>query len=512
MIWHYFPIGMRFPVADFSEQTRRACWEIALSAAFASDARGTGLYEACETYDPGTQGPVYTCIICYYGIKQARAAGKTMHSLDALMTRLRLHDPLVQANYLESFGPYPILAEIDAEGTIRPNENGEAFLPTGPIEPMKQSDGWILLLAPDSMKGVCDAEHLTRILGTAAADCGLRVRRMPVADGGEGTVRALVDGTKGRFESVVAEDLNGDRANMTVGVMPGSIAVIEVADAVGFSRRNNHTPPIERRSSRGVGLLIRKALDLGYRELWIGLGGSLTVDLGLGALSALGVRFYDAQDQTIEPCPETFSDIVRIDKSEIDPRIAKTRITLLYDVTAPLLGQNGALRVFGPQKGATEEQIRQWEIQFARLAAMLGGDPNALGSGAAGGLGFGLASVGGTLQCGADRILDRIGISYAMREADFVITGEGSFDAQSVLFRKAPVAVLERLSAADRPGCLFVGKTGFPAEQILQEHPYLKNVVICPVGNEPYEETVKRTFMSSVFPMIGKTVANEPVL
>ena len=512
MIWRYFPIGMRFPVSDFSDQTRRTCWEVALSAVFASDARGTGLYEACEAYDPGTQGPVYTCIVCYYGIKQARAAGKTMHALDALMTRLCLHDPLVQANYLESFGPYPILAEIDANNVIRPNENGCAFLPAGPIEPMKPSDGWTLLLAPDSMKGVCDAERLTRILGTAAADHGLRVRRMPVADGGEGTVRALVDGTNGRFESVVCEDLNGDRASMTIGVIPGSVAVLEVADAVGFLRKNDGTPPIERRSSRGVGMLIKKTLDLGYRNLWIGLGGSLTVDLGLGALSTLGIRFYDENDLPVEPCPETFARITRIDRSDMDPRIGKSHITLLHDVTAPLLGPNGALRVFGPQKGATDAQIAQWEAQFERLAPMLGGDENAAGSGAAGGLGFALASVGGALQSGADLILDRIGLSYAMREADFVITGEGNFDAQSVRFRKAPAAVLERLSASDRPGCLFVGKNSLSTEEVLQEHPNLKDVVVCPIGDEPYAETLTRTFTRSVLPMIGKAVANDSVL
>lgn len=508
MIWHYFPIGMRFPVADFSEQTKRACWKIALSAIFASDARETGLYEACETFDPGTQGPVYTCIVCYYGVKQSRPAGKTMQSLDALTARLCLHNPLVQANYLEGFGPYPVLAEIDAEGKIHPNENGAAFIPTEPVEPMKPCGGWTLLLAPDSMKGVCDAERLTRIIGTAAADRGFRVCRMPIADGGEGTVRALVAGTKGRYEQVACEDLNGERANMTVGVLPGRIAVIEVADAVGFSRKNEQTPEIGSRSSRGVGLLIRKALDLGYRELWIGLGGSLTVDLGLGALNALGMRFYDAEDAEVEPNPESFEKIVRIDREGLDPRLAQMKITLLYDVAAPLLGADGALQVFGRQKGATDEQIETWEKEFQRLSPLLGGDPNAAGSGAAGGLGFALASIGGTLVCGADRILDKIGLSFALREADFVITGEGSFDAQSVRFKKAPVAVLERLSAAGRPGCLFVGRIGIPAEEILHEYPTLKNAITCPIGEEPYEETVGRSFTESVLPLIGKDVAN----
>ena len=470
MIWHYFPIGMRFPVADFSERTKRACWKIALAAVMASDARNTGLYEACESFDPVSQSPVYTCIVCYVGVKQSREAGEKLHVLDALLTRLCLSNPLVQANYLESFGPYPILAQIGEDGVVRPNESGAAFIPTETISPLTVSTGWKILIAPDSMKGVCDAERLTRILGTAAVDHGFKVRRMPVADGGEGTTRSLIAGTGGRAESVVCEDLNGDRVNMTVGVIPGSIAVIDVADAVGFARKKAETPPIERRSSVGVGMLIRKVLDLGYRKIWVGLGGSLTVDLGLGALSVLGIRFLNTEGEAVTPCPEPLAEITEIDREQLDPRIKQTELTLLYDVTAPLLGTDGALRVFGPQKGASQEQIETWDREFARIAGLLGGDPNSLGSGAAGGLGFALASIGGKLESGAERILDRIGMLTALHEADFVITGEGSFDEQSIRFKKAPVAVLDWLSNADRPGCLFVGKLGIDADAFLRAH------------------------------------------
>lgn len=508
MIWHYFPIGMRFPVSDFSEETKRACWKTAFSAVFASDATQTGLYEACESYDPITQSPVYICIVCYVGIKQSRAAGETLHVLDALMTRLCLYKPLVQANDLESFGPYPILGEIDANGTIRPNEAGAPFILTETPVPMQVSKGFRILIAPDSMKDVCDAERLSRVIGTAAADCGLRVQRMPVADGGEGTVRALVAGTNGRYDTVTCEDLNGDRVKMTVGVIPGPVAVIEAADAVGFSRRAAHTPPIERRSSFGVGMLIRKTLDLGYRRIWIGLGGSLTVDLGLGALHALGVRFTDADGEEISPCPETLSAIGKIDRTGLDPRIAQTELTILYDVTAPLLGQDGALSVFGPQKGAEPAQIDAWEHEFARLASVIGGDPHAPGSGAAGGLGFALASIGGRLAKGSDAVLDRIGIGPAIREADFVITGEGSFDKQSIHYEKAPAAVLERLSDADRPGCLFVGRQGIDSSTLLREYPKLKGVAVCPIGDEPFDETIRAAFAKSVLPMIRKDVAN----
>ncbi len=512
MIWHYFPIGMRFPVTDFSDETKRACWHVALSAICASDPNCTGLYEACEVFDPTVQSPVYTCIVCYYGIKQARAAGKIMQSLDSLMTRLCLCNPLVQANYLESFGPYPILAEIDSQAQYKPDETRAAFLPTELPEAMQTVKGPKLLLAPDSMKGVCDAEKLTRILGEAATDHGFRVRRIPIADGGEGTVRALAAGTGGRLETVQCIDLNGMRVSMNIGVLPGRIAVIEAADAVGFIRKTEQTPPIGQRSSFGVGALVKATLDLGYRKIWVGLGGSLTVDLGLGALAALGMRFYDRDGAAVEVCPDTFSQIERIDRDSLDPRLVQTELTLLYDVTAPLLGAEGALAVFGPQKGATPEQIACWEAEFIRLSALFGGDPDLPGTGAAGGLGFALASIGANLVSGADRISESVRLSAAIRDADFVLTGEGSFDDQSVRFRKAPVAVLERLSENDRPGCLLVGKLGADRDDLLRVRPELKGVVLCPVSDELYEITLRRAFENDVLPMIGKSksTASDP--
>lgn len=334
MIWHYFPIGMRFPVRDFSDETRRACWELALSAVFASDARGTGLYEACESFDPGAESPVYTCIVCYVGIKQSRAAGKTLHALDRLTARLCLHRPLVQANYLEGFGPYPILGEVDAEGRIIPSETGAAFLPTGPIEPMRASTGPKLLLAPGPADG-CNAEARSRVLGTAAADRGFRVKRLSLADGGEGTVRALVIGTEGRYETVVCEDAEGVRTNHIVGVIPGPIAVLE---AFGMS-------------ADGCAALIRKTLDLGYRRLWIAVGETKIADLGLSELFAL------------------------------EPRLAQSEVTLLYR-GQPCGELPGVTAVFGADR--IEERIglsaalRCADAVVAEpdLESLLKGDPN----------------------------------------------------------------------------------------------------------------------------------------
>lgn len=259
MIWHYFPIGMRFPVDGFSEDTKRACWRIALSAAFASDAKGTGLYEACEPFDPVSNGPVYTCIVCYAGIRQARAAGKTMHGLDRLTARLCLYDSLVQANYLESFGPYPVLAAIDDAGAIVPEEAG-AFLPTEKVEPMRQNAGETLLVALASETG--DAERMTRALGTLAADEGFRVRRLPLACGGRGTQNALLCARGGRIDSVSIETADGTKEKRTVGVIPGPIAVIEADE-------------------RTAAQLVSKTLDLGMRRILLASDDAVELDPAL---------------------------------------------------------------------------------------------------------------------------------------------------------------------------------------------------------------------------------------
>lgn len=508
MIWHYFPIGMRFPVADFSEETKRACWKVALGAAFASDATQTGLYEACESYDPIAQSPVYICIVCYVGVKQSRAAGDKLHALDTLLTRLCLHRPFIQANDLENFGPYPILAEIDSQGTILPSETGASFIPTEKPIPMEPSEGHRILIATGSMRSDCNAESLSRALGIPAADHGFRVRRMTAADGGEGTVRTLVTETGGRYETVSCEDINGNRVGMLVGAIPGSAAVIEAADAAGAARVTDQTPSIERRSSFGVGMLIQKTLDLGFRKIWIGLGDSQTFDLGLGALSALGVRFTDAEGEAVVPCPETLEKIVGVDRSELDPRIAQTEMTLLYDDDTPLLGREGALKAYGVQTGATEAQADAWAREMIRLAAVLGGDVQTSGGACGGGLGFALASIGGRLQPGAETVLDRIDIGFALKEADFVIIGEGCFDKRSLRSEKAAAAITERLADADRPGCLFTGELGLDPDTLMRNHPNLKNVVKCPTGEAPFDDAVRCAFERSVLPLIGKDIAN----
>ena len=181
MIWRYFPIGLRFPVKDFSDETKRTCWQTALSALCASGACGATLYDAQETYDCGTGGPVYTCIACMEDIKRSRAVGKYLYSLDALMAGLCMHRPFVQANYLESFGPYPLLGKAAEEGASEITDAGRTFLPEY-VAPMQASDGLRLLIAADSINADIPARRRELRRDTDHAVLAQNRHRRRVAD------------------------------------------------------------------------------------------------------------------------------------------------------------------------------------------------------------------------------------------------------------------------------------------------------------------------------------------
>ena len=257
MIWQYFPVGLRFPVRDFSDETKRACWETALSALIAADATGVTLYDAQQTYDVGSGSPVYLCIACYYGIKQARACSKKLFDMDDLLIRLCRSAPFFQANALESFGPYPILGKIEQDGAVSFTEAGETVLKGVVPKPHNRQSGMHILLVSDADEAEDSAERCTRTLGIAAAKAGLSVSRTFIADGGFGTLRALVAAKNGRYESVTVTDAAGERRDAVIGVLPGSVAVLEAAG----------------RDMKTVAELIKKTLDLGYRKIDLAAAG-----------------------------------------------------------------------------------------------------------------------------------------------------------------------------------------------------------------------------------------------
>jgi len=274
-----------------------------------------------------------------------------------------------------------------------------------------------------------------------------RVVKIPIADGGEGTVEALVNAANGRFVHERVMGPLGDPVTACFGILDdGHTAVIEIASASGLSLVPARSLNPMAATTYGTGQLIRAALDRGCRKLIIGLGGSATNDGGAGMAQALGVKFYDASGCEIGLGAERLGEIARIDVSGLDPRVAECEVLIAGDVTNPLCGPDGASAVYGPQKGATAEMVRLLDrnlLHYGRLIeAQLGVRVvDAEGAGAGGGLGAGLiAFLSADMRRGIDLILEMVQFEKRVREADLVLTGEGRTDSQTA-FGKAPLGV-----------------------------------------------------------------------
>ena len=306
-----------------------------------------------------------------------------------------------------------------------------------------------IIIAPDSFK-----ESLTAPDVANAIQEGLQRRlpdaqyiKMPIADGGEGTLDTLVNGYGGQIVTRDVMGPQGKPVSASFGVLNNEeTAVIEMATASGLEL----TTPDERNpltsTTYGTGELIRAALDKGVNKIIIGLGGSATNDGGAGMMSALGARFLDRQGKTLPVGGAALAEIDSIDLSGLDHRIAQTEFIVACDVANPLTGDNGASAVFGPQKGASPEQVTlldQALVCYSRVIESTTGIAvdRLPGAGAAGGMGAALvAFMNATLKPGIKLVLDLVKFDSVVQDADLVITGEGRMDAQSIQ-GKAPVGV-----------------------------------------------------------------------
>ncbi len=308
-----------------------------------------------------------------------------------------------------------------------------------------------IVLAPDSFKGCLPAAEVCRAMhqGIAGADSAIEVVEVPLADGGEGTVDALVHATGGRFVTATVEGPLGDPVEAQFGILgDGRTAVIEMAAASGLPLVPEERRDSTRTTTYGTGQLIRAALDAGCQRLIIGIGGSATTDGGAGMAQALGVRMLDGQSQPIPRVSGgSLKTIASIDVSNRDPRLHQCAVQIACDVDNPLLGPNGAARVYAPQKGATPEQVEQLEAGLAHYADLLARDlgksvGDVPGAGAAGGLGAGLLAFGNaTLESGVELVLDVVRLAEKATGADLIITGEGKLDMQT-RFGKTPTGAL----------------------------------------------------------------------
>ncbi|MGH8584965.1 MAG: glycerate kinase [Gammaproteobacteria bacterium] len=308
-----------------------------------------------------------------------------------------------------------------------------------------------IVIAPDSFK-----ENLTSLEVAAALERGIkRVRprarciKVPMADGGEGTVQSLVDATGGKIIKRRVMGPLGEPVTARYGILgDGTTAAIEMAEASGLPLVPPERRDPLRATTYGTGELILDAIERGVSAIIIGIGGSATVDGGTGMAQALGVSFLGGNGRAIgEPVGGGLLErISEIDMHGLDPRVRKTRITIACDVENPLCGPRGAARVFGPQKGATPEMVEVLDRNLRHLGALIKRDlgidvMRVAGGGAAGGLGTGLiAFAKAKLKCGVDLVSDAVDLAKHLRGADLVITGEGRLDFQTA-FGKTPSGV-----------------------------------------------------------------------
>ncbi|MFZ7946331.1 glycerate kinase [Neobacillus sp. 19] len=306
-----------------------------------------------------------------------------------------------------------------------------------------------IVIAPDSFK-----ESLSALEVAEAIEKGFKRHfsdaqfiKVPMADGGEGTVQSLVDATGGEIIRKTVTGPLGESVEAFFGLLGHkTTAVIEMAAASGL-----HLVPVEKRNplittTRGTGELIKAALDLGVDHIIIGIGGSATNDGGAGMAKALGVRFLDIEGHEIGEGGGALGSIASIELADLDSRLQNVKIEVACDVDNPLIGERGAAAIFGPQKGATPEMVAQLDRNLGQYAAIIDRDLgkkiiDVSGAGAAGGLGGGLlAFLSAELKRGVEIVIDATGLTELVRDADLVITGEGKIDGQTI-FGKTPIGV-----------------------------------------------------------------------
>ncbi|MGN0071674.1 MAG: glycerate kinase [Atopobiaceae bacterium] len=354
------------------------------------------------------------------------------------------------------------------------------------------------ILASDSFKGSATsqevetyiAEGIRSLLPTA------KIYAYPVADGGEGTVAALVAAGKGTLRTEHVHGPLGEELDASYAVLEDGSALIECAAASGITLTYQTTEEALAASTFGTGELIRAALDEGCRHILVGLGGSATTDGGAGMAEALGVRFLAKDGKPIPPGIAGLAELAKIDISGADPRLASCTFEALSDVANPLAGPDGAVFVYGPQKGLPRERLSELDHVLARYGRLVGKATgqevsSVAGAGAAGGLGAGLAAFcAAKIRSGIKAILDALSFDEHLGEADLVVTGEGRMDAQTAK-GKAPVGIARRAKRFGVPVAAVVGSCADDIEAVYEAG--IDIVLSCVTAPSTLEECIEKT-------------------
>lgn len=333
------------------------------------------------------------------------------------------------------------------------------------------------VVAIDSLKGSLSSMEAGNAIaeGIYRADAEAKVEVRPLADGGEGTVDALVQGMNGSLRKVRVTGPLGDKVDAAYGIIEEEkMAVIEMSAAAGITLVPDEKKNPLFTTTYGVGEMIRDAIEKGCRKFVVGIGGSATNDGGIGMLQALGYDFLNSKGNAVPYGAKGLEDLAEIRKEHVLPELAQCEFKVACDVTNPLCGPLGASAVYGPQKGATPEMVRemdQWLADYAKLAANCSerADAEHPGTGAAGGLGFAfLTFTNAVLESGIKIVLEETKLEQYIQDADIVITGEGRLDGQTAM-GKAPVGVAKLAGKYKIPVLAFAGSVTKDARKCNEE-------------------------------------------
>ena len=333
------------------------------------------------------------------------------------------------------------------------------------------------VVAIDSLKGSLSSMEAGNAIaeGIYRAGAEAKVEVRPLADGGEGTVDALVQGMNGSLRKVRVTGPLGDKVDAAYGIIEeAKMAVIEMSAAAGITLVPDEKKNPLFTTTYGVGEMIRDAIEKGCRKFVVGIGGSATNDGGIGMLQALGYDFLNSKGNAVPYGAKGLEDLAEIRKEHVLPELAQCEFKVACDVTNPLCGPLGASAVYGPQKGATPEMVRemdQWLADYAKLAANCSerADAEHPGTGAAGGLGFAfLTFTNAVLESGIKIVLEETKLEQYIQDADIVITGEGRLDGQTAM-GKAPVGVAKLAGKYKIPVLAFAGSVTKDARKCNEE-------------------------------------------
>lgn len=345
-----------------------------------------------------------------------------------------------------------------------------------------------IVLAIDSFKGSASSwrigEYVRDGISQIIPEASFSI--IPIADGGEGTVEAIVTARKGKFHKVSVRGPLGDPIEATYGMIDGNIAVLEMAAASGITLVPKSSLNPMKASTFGTGQMVLDAVAHGAKEIYMGIGGSATNDGGMGLACALGVQFLDEMGHELPPMAESLGKVAHVTMERIDPRIKDVKFTILCDVDNPLCGPHGASHIFGKQKGANEEMRNVLDDYLRHYAAVIKTDlgvdvVDVPGAGAAGGLGAGMmAFVQAEKMRGIEAVMMLIRMKEQLKGADLVVTGEGRMDNQTA-YGKAPVGVSALAAQQHIPVIAVVGGVALDTENV-----YDKGIsLVIPIVNEP---------------------------